>query len=80
MTISSPSRPYLDGKKLNKIEQNKAAKDGLLVGSEIEKFAELGWEQVDETDLQLRLKWYGCSGVRKRQANSCCACGCPMVC
>ena len=36
MTISSPSRPYLDGKKLNKIEQNKAAKDGLLVGSEIE--------------------------------------------
>ena len=59
MTISSPSRPYLDGKKLNKIEQNKAAKDGLLVGPEIEKFAEIGWEQVDETDLQLRLKWYG---------------------
>ena len=59
MTLSSPSRPYLDGKKLNKIEQNKAAKDGLLVGSEIEKFAEIGWEQVDETDLQLRLKWYG---------------------
>ena len=59
MTISSPSRPYLDGKKLNKIEQNKAAKDGLLVGSEIDKFAEMGWEQVDETDLQLRLKWYG---------------------
>ena len=59
MTISSPSRPYLDGKKLNKIEQNKAAKDGLLVGAEIEKFAEIGWEQVDETDLQLRLKWYG---------------------
>jgi len=59
MTVSSPSRPYLDGKKLNKIEQNKSAKDGLLVGSEIEKFAEMGWEQVDETDLQLRLKWYG---------------------
>ena len=59
MTLSSPSRPYLDGKKLNKIEQNKADKDGLLVGSEIEKFAEMGWEQVDETDLQLRLKWYG---------------------
>ena len=59
MSLSSPSRPYLEGKKLNKIEQNKAAKDGLLVGSEIEKFAELGWEQVDETDLQLRLKWYG---------------------
>ena len=50
---------WLEGKKLNKIEQNKAAKDGLLVGSEIEKFAQLGWENVDETDLQLRLKWYG---------------------
>ncbi len=59
MTLSSPARPYLDGKKLNKIEKNKAAKDGLLVGSEIEKFAELGWEQVDKTDLELRLKWYG---------------------
>ena len=59
MTISSPSRPYLDGKKLNKIEQNKAAKDGLLVGREIEKLEELGWEQVDETYIQLRLKWYG---------------------
>ena len=59
MTISSPSSPYLDGKKLNKIEQKKAAKDGLSVGNEIEKFAQLGWEQVDETDLQLRLKWYG---------------------
>ncbi|MFZ9947608.1 MAG: ferredoxin--nitrite reductase, partial [Vulcanococcus sp.] len=51
--------PWLEGKKLNKIEQNKAAKDGLLVGSEIERFAQLGWENVDETDLQLRLKWYG---------------------
>lgn len=50
---------WLEGRKLNKIEQNKAAKDGLLVGSEIEKFAQLGWENVDETDLQLRLKWYG---------------------
>jgi len=59
MTISSPSSSYLDGKKLNKIEQKKAAKDGLSVGNEIEKFAQLGWEQVDETDLQLRLKWYG---------------------
>ena len=59
MTSSAPSRPYLEGRKLNKIEQNKAAKDGLLVGSEIDRFAEIGWEQVDETDLQLRLKWYG---------------------
>ena len=59
MTASSPSKPYLDGKKLNKIEQKKADKDGLLIGTEIDQFAELGWEKVDETDLQLRLKWYG---------------------
>jgi Sulfite reductase, beta subunit (hemoprotein) len=59
MHASSPSRPYLEGKKLNKIEQNKAAKDGLLVGSELEHFAKIGWEEVDETDLHLRLKWYG---------------------
>ena len=59
MTKTNQVRPYLVGKKLNKVEQSKAAKDGLLVGSEIEKFAEIGWEQMDETDLQLRLKWYG---------------------
>ena len=32
-------RPYLEGKKLNKIEKNKAIKDGLEVGKEIEEFA-----------------------------------------
>lgn len=51
--------PWLEGKTLNRIEQNKAAKDGLLVGEEIESFARLGWENVDEVDLQMRLKWYG---------------------
>ena len=30
MTASAPTKPYLEGKKLNKIEQNKANKDGLL--------------------------------------------------
>ena len=59
MSIISLEKTYLEGKKLNKIEQNKAAKDGLLVGNEIDKFAQIGWEEVDETDLQLRLKWYG---------------------
>ena len=59
MTASSPTKPYLDGKKLNKIAQKKADKDGLLIGTEIDQFAELGWEKVEETDLQLRLKWYG---------------------
>jgi ferredoxin-nitrite reductase len=50
---------YLQGRKLNKIEQNKAARDGLDVGADIGEFARIGWENVDETDLQLRLKWYG---------------------
>ena len=57
--VTTPLRPYLEGKTLNKIEKNKAAKDGLLVGSELETFARLGWENIDQTDLQLRLKWYG---------------------
>jgi ferredoxin-nitrite reductase len=45
--------------KLNKFEQFKAEKDGLAVKDELEKFAQLGWEAVDETDLQHRLKWLG---------------------
>ncbi len=52
-------KSYLEGKKLNKIEKNKAMKDGLLIGSQIEDFAQLGWEKMDKTDLELRLKWYG---------------------
>ena len=52
-------KSYLEGKKLNKIERNKAEKDGLLVGKEIEEFAKIGWEKMDKTDLELRLKWYG---------------------
>ncbi len=52
-------KSYLEGKKLNKIEKSKAMKDGLLVGSQIEEFAKIGWEKMDKTDLELRLKWYG---------------------
>jgi ferredoxin-nitrite reductase len=79
MTASSPTKPYLEGKKLNKIEQNKANKDGLLVGSEIDQFAELGWEQVDETDLQLRLKWYGMFWRPKTPGKLCFALEFPTV-
>ena len=50
---------YLEGKKLNNIEKNKAHKDGLLVGAQIEEFSRVGWEKMDKTDLELRLKWYG---------------------
>ncbi|BAZ28037.1 ferredoxin--nitrite reductase [Cylindrospermum sp. NIES-4074] len=44
---------------LNKFEKLKAEKDGLTVKGEIEKFANLGWEAMDETDRDHRLKWMG---------------------
>lgn len=43
----------------NKFEKLKAEKDGLSVKAEIEKFAALGWEAIDETDRDHRLKWLG---------------------
>ena len=42
MVISSPAKQFLQGKKLNKIEQNKAFKDGLDVGDELETFSDKG--------------------------------------
>ncbi len=45
--------------KLNKVEKAKAAKDGLDVKGELEHFAKIGWEAVDKTDLETRLKWLG---------------------
>jgi ferredoxin-nitrite reductase len=43
----------------NKIEDIKAQKDGLTLKAEIERFAEIGWEAIDDDDLQYRLKWLG---------------------
>ncbi|MDJ0535512.1 MAG: ferredoxin--nitrite reductase [Xenococcaceae cyanobacterium MO_207.B15] len=45
--------------KLNKFEKFKAEKDGLAVKDEIEKFAQQGWESIEKTDLEHRLKWLG---------------------
>ena len=45
--------------KLNKIEVAKAEKDGLAVKDELEQFAKMGWENIDKTDLEMRLKWLG---------------------
>ncbi|MEB3279052.1 MAG: ferredoxin--nitrite reductase [Lyngbya sp.] len=45
--------------KLNKFEKLKAEKDGLAVKAEIEEFARIGWEAMDETDRDHRLKWLG---------------------
>lgn len=44
---------------LNKFEKFKAQKDGLAVKDEIEHFAQIGWEAMDKTDLEHRLKWLG---------------------
>ncbi|MGB3309801.1 MAG: ferredoxin--nitrite reductase [Nodosilinea sp.] len=55
MDTSSAAAPA----KLNKFEKFKAEKDGLLVKHELEQFAQIGWEAVDETDLTHRLKWLG---------------------
>ena len=44
---------------LNKFEKLKAEKDGLAVKAELEQFARLGWEAMDETDRDHRLKWMG---------------------
>ncbi|MGB3188737.1 MAG: ferredoxin--nitrite reductase [Limnoraphis sp.] len=45
--------------KLNKFEKIKAAKDGLAVQTEIEEFAQIGWEAMDTDDRDHRLKWLG---------------------
>ena len=50
---------YLNDKKLNKIEKQKAEKDGLEIFEELDDYALKGWEEMDEVDLQMRLKWYG---------------------
>ena len=46
------------GSGVNKTEQLKAEKDGLDVGADIPRYAELGWEAIEEGDLD-RLKWWG---------------------
>jgi len=44
---------------LNKFEKLKAEKDGLAVKAELEQFAQIGWEAMDEIDRDHRLKWLG---------------------
>ncbi|HEY9621045.1 MAG TPA: ferredoxin--nitrite reductase [Crinalium sp.] len=54
MTSTAPTSASL-----NKFEKFKAEKDGLAVKDELEYFARLGWESMDETDRDHRLKWMG---------------------
>ncbi len=43
----------------NKFEKFKAEKDGLAVKAQLEHYASIGWEAMDETDREHRLKWMG---------------------
>lgn len=45
--------------KLNKFERLKADKDGLAVLNDLQHFAQVGWEGIDELDRDYRLKWLG---------------------
>lgn len=47
------------GNTLNKFERFKAEKDGLEVKGQLDQFAEIGWEAMDATDREQRLKWLG---------------------
>jgi ferredoxin-nitrite reductase len=43
----------------NKFEKIKSEKDGLAVKAELEHFAKIGWEAMEEADRDYRLKWLG---------------------
>jgi len=51
--------PEKDGTTLNKFEKFKAEKEGLAIKDELDHFAQIGWEAMDKTDLEHRLKWVG---------------------
>lgn len=46
-------------KNVNKFERFKAEKDGLALKDELDYFAKIGWEAIDEIDRDARLKWLG---------------------
>ncbi|MGD1852490.1 MAG: ferredoxin--nitrite reductase [Cyanophyceae cyanobacterium] len=45
--------------KINPVEKVKAEKDGLDVIGHLEEYVEAGWENVEKSDIQVRLKWIG---------------------
>ncbi len=55
--VQAPQRE--EAATLNKFEKFKAEKDGLKVKDELDYFAQIGWEAMDKTDLEHRLKWVG---------------------
>lgn len=62
MTSAAPpptKETSADSPTMNKFERFKAEKDGLKVKDEIDHFAQIGWEAMDEDDRNHRLKWLG---------------------
>ncbi|MBW4420287.1 MAG: ferredoxin--nitrite reductase [Myxacorys californica WJT36-NPBG1] len=55
---TSPSE-NVPAKTLNKFERIKAEKDGLVLKQELDYFAEIGWEALDEADRDFRLRVLG---------------------
>ncbi|MEM9772642.1 MAG: ferredoxin--nitrite reductase, partial [Cyanobacteria bacterium P01_D01_bin.73] len=45
--------------KINPVEKVKAEKDGLDVIGHLEEYVEAGWENVEKSDITVRLKWIG---------------------
>jgi ferredoxin-nitrite reductase len=64
--------------KLNKIEQAKAKKHPILLKQELEHFASMGWEAMDEFERDFGLKWLGFFHRTVTPASLCCGCGYPM--
>ena len=58
MIQTAPPKVSVQGN-LNKFEKFKAEKDGLAIKDELNHFAQIGWEAMDETDRDHRLKWVG---------------------
>jgi NAD(P)H-nitrite reductase large subunit len=59
--LVAPEVPATDGQAVathNKIERYKSEKDGLDIVGDIPRFAEAGWQAIDEGDRE-RLKWAG---------------------
>lgn len=45
--------------KLNKFERVKVEKEGLAVRQDLARYAQAGWEAIEESDRDYRLKWLG---------------------
>lgn len=54
-TMTNPDKKT----KLNPIEKAKAAKHPLLLKQDLDHFAQIGWEAIDEFERNMGLKWLG---------------------